>query len=136
MKNEIIIFEEEDIRLEVNMQDESVWITQAQMAELFQKSKKTISEHIRNIFRSEELEESLVVREFRTTANDGKEYNTNFYNLDLIISVGYRVNSRRGIVFRRWATSVLREYLIQGRAINKPRLNYIEKTTKVKVSFK
>jgi len=112
IKNEIIIFEEENIKLEVSMQDETVWLTQAQLSELFKKSKKTISEHIGNIFKSRELEKTLVVREFRTTANDGKEYRTKFYNLDMIISIGYRVNSRRGIIFRRWAASVLKEYLL------------------------
>ena len=127
MKNEIIIFEEENIKLEVSLQDETVWITQAQMAQLFQKSKETISEHIRNIFKSEELEEELVVRKFRTTANDGKVYVTTFYNLDMIISVGYRVNSRRGIAFRRWTSSVLKEYFLKGFVVNQPRLDYLEK---------
>jgi len=136
MSNEIIIFEEEDIKLEVSIHAETVWISQSQMAQLFEKSKKTISEHIRNIFKSGELEEELIVRKFRTTASDGKKYITKFYNLDMIISVGYRVNSRRGILFRRWASTVLKEYLLNGYVVNQPRLDYLEKTVKVKYKFK
>jgi len=102
------------------------------MADLFQKNKKTISEHIGNIFRTRELEKDSVVREFQTTATDGKKYKTKVYNLDMIISVGYRVNSQRGVVFRRWVTKVLKELLIQGMVLNQPRLEYLEKTVKVK----
>jgi len=96
MKNEIIIFEEEDVRLEVNLQDETVWLTQTQMVELFKSIKANISEHIKKILLDGELEIDSVVRNFRTAASDGKKYMQKFYNLDMIISVGYRVNSREG----------------------------------------
>ena len=112
MTNEIIIFEDVDIKLEVNLRDETVWLTQANMVELFQSSKSNISEHIRDIFAEEELEDSLVVRNFRTTAKDNKKYNVKHYNLDVIISVGYRVKSKRGTQFRIWANRVLKDYLL------------------------
>lgn len=105
-------------KIEVSMNDDTVWLTQAQMCELFQKSKSTISEHILNIFKEGELQEESVVRQFRTTGSDGKEYNIKHYNLDVIISVGYRVKSHRGTQFRIWATQRLREYLIKGFTMN------------------
>jgi len=105
-------------KVEVRMEDESVWLTQAQLGELFQKSKATISEHIRNVFEEGELDEISVVRNFRTTATDGKSYDTNFYNLDVIISIGYRVKSSQGTHFRIWATQRLKEYIIKGFTIN------------------
>ncbi|WP_163469938.1 virulence RhuM family protein [Fusobacterium sp. IOR10] len=92
------------------------------MAELFGKNKRTISEHIKNIFKDKELDESAVVRKFRTTAKDDKNYNTNYYNLDVIISVGYRVKSKRGTQFRIWAMNILKEYLIKGYVINEKKL--------------
>ena len=101
--------------IEVKVFDESVWLTQAMIAELFDKGRTTITEHLKNIFESEELDENSVCREFRHTANDGKIYNTKYYNLDAIISVGYRVNSKKATQFRQWATSVLKEFEI-GRA--------------------
>ncbi len=104
------------------MDDETVWLTQAQMVKLFQKSKQNVSLHIRNIFAEGELDESSVVKEYLTTAKDGKRYKTNHYNLDVIISVGYRVKSHRGTQFRIWATQQLREYLIKGFVINDERL--------------
>ena len=93
-------------------------LSQAQLCDLFQKSKSTISEHIKNIFEEGELVENQVVRNFRTTASDGKNYNTNFYNLDMIISVGYRVKSPQGTKFRQWATSRLKEYIVKGFTMN------------------
>ena len=119
-KSNILIFTTEDnlVKIETQLQDESVWLTQAQMVELFQKSKATISEHIKNIFDEGELNQFSVVRNFRTTASDGKMYETNFYNLDVIISVGYRVKSHRGTQFRIWATQRLKEYLIKGFVMN------------------
>lgn len=108
--------------LDVQLKDETVWLTQAQMVELFQRDKRTVSEHIRNIFKEGELEEEAVVRKSRTTAADGKKYQTASYNLDVIISVGYRVKSQRGTQFRIWATSVLKEYLVRGYAHNQRRL--------------
>ena len=120
IQNEIIIYQTEDgkTQIDVNMQDETIWLTQKQMAELFDKNVKTINEHIQNIFKEGELEQDSVIRNFRTTANDGKQYNTNYYNLDVIISVGYRVKSLRGTQFRIWANKILKQYLVQGYAIN------------------
>ncbi|MGE3301390.1 MAG: virulence RhuM family protein [Arcobacter sp.] len=108
--------------IEVKVFDESVWLTQAMIAELFDKGRTTITEHLKNIFESEELNENSVCREFRHTANDGKIYNTKYYNLDAIISVGYRVNSKKATQFRQWATSVLKEFAIKGFVLDKKRL--------------
>ena len=108
--------------IEVKVFDESVWLTQAMIAQLFDKSRTTITEHLKNIFESEELDENSVCREFRHTANDGKIYNTKYYNLDAIISVGYRVNSKKATQFRQWATSVLKEFAIKGFVLDKKRL--------------
>ena len=131
MKNEVIIFENQGVKLEVNMKDETVWLSQLQMAELFGKDRKTITRHIQNIYKDGELEENLVCSFFEHTANDGKKYNVQFYNLDMIISVGYRVNSKQGIIFRKWATQILKDYLIKGYAVNNKRLEYLEKTIKL-----
>ena len=128
MKNEIKIFEEENIKLEVNLKEETVWLTQKQMAELFDKDQNTISEHINNIFREEELDS------LSSTGISGKTQNgrrPKIYNLDVIISVGYRVKSKRGVKFRKWATKVLKENLLQGYSINKERLESLEKTVKL-----
>ena len=110
-KNEIIIFENQNVKLEVNLKDETVWLTQKQMAELFDKDRRTITRHIQNIYKDEELEENSVCSFFEHTAEDGKNYKVQYYNLDMIISVGYRVNSKRGIMFRKWATAILKEYI-------------------------
>lgn len=131
MKNEIILFENQNVKLEVNMKDETVWLSQGQMAELFAKDRKTITRHIQNIYKDEELEENSVCSFFEHTANDGKKYNVQFYNLDMIISVGYRVKSKNGIIFRKWATKVLKDYMIKGYAVNQKRLEYLEKTIKL-----
>ncbi len=128
MKNEIIIFENQKVKLEVNMKDETVWLTQAQMAQLFGKDRKTITRHIQNIYKDVELEEKQVCSFFEHTANDGKKYNTQFYNLDMIISVGYRVKSQNGIIFRKWANKILKDYMIKGYVVNQKRLEYLEKT--------
>ncbi|MVZ62157.1 RhuM family protein [Sphingobacterium humi] len=116
----ILIYQTEDgvTKIETRLENETVWLTQAQMAELFQKAKSTISEHIKNIFEEGELLEDSVVRNFRTTATDGKNYDTKFYNLDVIISVGYRVKSLQGTKFRQWATQRLREYIVKGFTMN------------------
>lgn len=123
-KGEIIIYKPKsgDIEIKVKLDNETVWLTQAQMAELFQKTIPTINEHIKNIFKEGELSEDSVVRNFRITASDGKQYSTNFYSLDVIISVGYRVKSQRGTQFRIWATNVLKKYLLKGYAVNEQRL--------------
>ncbi|MDP8289952.1 MAG: RhuM family protein [Candidatus Susulua stagnicola] len=107
--------------LQVQLKEETVWLSQSQMCDLFDKNKRTISEHIRNIFKENELSESSVVRKFRTTAKDGKVYNVSFYNLDAIISIGYRVKSQKGTQFRIWATKVLKQHLIEGYTINEKR---------------
>jgi hypothetical protein len=106
----------------VLLEDDAVWLNQEQMGALFEKSKATISEHISNIFKEGELDESSVVRKFRTTASDNKTYHVNHYNLDVIISVGYRVKSLRGTQFRIWATQRLKEYIVKGFALDDERL--------------
>ncbi|MCF6245195.1 MAG: virulence RhuM family protein [Sulfurovum sp.] len=117
---DILIYQTEDgqTKIETTLKDETLWLTQAQFCDLFQKSKSTISEHIKNIFEENELHEKAVVRNFRTTASDGKNYATNFYNLDMIIAVGYRVKSPQGIKFRQWASAILKEYIVKGFAMN------------------
>jgi len=106
-----------DLFIEVRVEDESVWLTQGQMLELFNSTKQNISLHINNIFKEKELEKTSAVKYSLTTAADGKKYNTAYYNLDVIISVGYRIKSKRGTQFRIWATKVLRDYLLKGYAI-------------------
>jgi len=127
MKNEIILFENQDVKLEVNVQDETVWLTQAQMAELFGRDIGVISRHIKNVF-EEELDEKSNLQKMQI-ANSDKP--VNFYNLDVIISVGYRVKSPKGVIFRKWANKVLKDYLIKGYAVNNKRLQYLEKTIKL-----
>lgn len=129
MKNEIVLFKNQSVKLEVNMKDETVWLNANQMAELFGRDYKTIRKHINNILK-EELDNSTVAN-FATTAKDGKNYQVDYYNLDMIISVGYRVKSKNGIIFRKWATKILKEYMIKGYAINQKRLEYLEKTVKL-----
>lgn len=123
-EGEILLYTGSDggVRLEVLFEEESFWLTQKRMAELFDVTVPTINEHLRNIFRTNELDEDAVIRKFRMTADDGKSYLTSFYNLDAIIAVGYRVNSRQATQFRIWATSVLREYIIKGFAMDDERL--------------
>ena len=120
----IIIYSAEngETKIEVRMKDETVWLSQKQMAELFDKDVRTVNEHIKNVFLDGELAENSVIRKFRITASDGKMYDTNFYNLDVIISVGYRVNSLRGTQFRIWATQKLKEYIIKGFVMDDERL--------------
>jgi hypothetical protein len=124
IKSELILYQTEDgqTKIEVRLQDETVWLSQMQICELFQKSKATVSEHIKHIFEEGELDKHSVVRKFRTTAIDEKEYDTNFYNLDVIISVGYRVKSVQGTQFRIWATRRLREYIIKGFTMDDERM--------------
>ncbi len=110
------------IKVEVFLQEENIWLTQKRMAELFGVQIPTINEHLKNIFQSGELDETSVIRKFLITASDGKQYNTNFYNLDAIISVGYRVNSRQATLFRIWATKTLKEYILKGFALDEERL--------------
>ncbi len=136
MKNEIILFEDQNVKLEVNLKDETVWLTQEQMAKLFDRDKSVISRHIKNAL-SEELNEKEVVAFFATTTKHGAMNNkiqthmVEHYNLDMIISVGYRVKSKNGIIFRKWANKILKNYLIKGYAVNNKRLEYLEKTVKL-----
>lgn len=129
MKNEIIIFENQNVKLEVNMKDETVWLTQEQMSMLFNKVKSTINEHIKNIYKEGELIESETMTKFGNPEFSGKPIN--YYNLDMIISVGYRVKSKQGVEFRKWATKILKDYLLKGYSINQKRLEYLEKTVKL-----
>ena len=129
MKNEIIIFDNQDVKLEVNLKDETVWLNREQMANLFDRDIKTIGKHINNAL-NEELDNSVVAK-FATTARDGKTYQVDYYNLDVIISVGYRVKSKNGIAFRKWANKILKDYMIKGYAVNQKRLDYLEKTVKL-----
>lgn len=120
---EILIYQskEGDIKLDVRLEEDTVWLTQSQLCSLFQKSKATISEHINKVFKEGELNENTVVRKFRTTASDGKSYEVSYYNLDVIISVGYRVKSHQGTQFRIWATQRLKEYIVKGFTLNDER---------------
>lgn len=120
MENNIIIYQTQDgkTKIDVRIENETVWLTQKDMSELFETTKQNVSLHIKNIFDEGELNEDSVVKDFLTTAQDGKNYNTKHYNLDVIISVGYRVKSLRGTQFRIWATQTLKEYLIKGFALN------------------
>ena len=121
---EILIYQTEDglTSIDVKMQDETVWLTQQQLVDLYQSSKANVSEHIKHIFEEGELEEEAVVRKFRTTASDGKNYNVTYYNLDMIISLGYRIKSSTATKFRRWATERLKEYMIKGFTMDDERL--------------
>ena len=114
--SQVLIYQNEqgDIKVDVRFEDNSIWLSQSQLCELFGKAKSTISEHINNIFEEGELDENSVVRNFRTTANDGKNYGINYYNLDIIIAVGFRVKSAQGTKFRIWATKKLNEYITKG----------------------
>ena len=120
---ELIKFEDGDFSLDVNVSpnEDTVWLTQAQIAELYERDRKTITRHIQNIFKDFELEENSVCSFFEHTAIDGKKYHVQYYNLDMILSIGYRVKSKRGIMFRRWANSILKQYLLKGHVINESR---------------
>ena len=134
MKNEIIFFENDKVKLEVNMKDETVWLSLDQMAELFDRDRTVITRHINNIFKDNELIKEEVCAKFAHTTKHGaissktQTRELDYYNLDMIISVGYRVKSKNGIIFRKWATGVLKDYMLKGYAINEKRLEYLEKT--------
>jgi len=114
------------VNIDVFFQDETLWLTQKQLAELFEKGRTTISGHLKNIFEENELDEKSVCRDFRHTANDGKSYNTKYYNLKAIVAVGYRVNSHRATEFRKWATEILHEYIVKGFAMDDERLKQVK----------
>ena len=133
MENKIAIYQSEDglVKIDVHLEDDSVWLNQAQIVSLYQSSKANVSEHIKHIFEEGELGKNSVVRKFRTTAKDGKSYNTDYYNLDMIISLGYRIKSKIATRFRIWATSILRKHIIDGYTINKKRLDQLNKTIEI-----
>ena len=126
-KGNIVIYQTEDgqTHIEVKMEDDTLWLTQAQLVELYQTSKSNVSEHIKHIFEEGELDENSVVRKFRTTAGDGKNYEVTYYNLDMIISLGYRIKSIVATHFRRWATERLKEYIVKGFTMDDERLKQL-----------
>ncbi len=133
MKDEIVLFENQNVKLEVNLKDETVWLNRQQMAKLFDRDVKTIGKHITNAL-NEELKDIPTVANFATVQKEGKRdviRNIEYYNLDVIISVGYRVKSKEGTNFRKWANSILKEHMLKGYTINKERLEYLEKTVKI-----
>ena len=130
-RNEIILFENQGVKLEVNLSDETVWLNRQQLAELFDRDIKTIGKHINNALNEELKDDNSAVAKFATTASDGKKYNVEHYNLDMILSVGYRVKSKNGVIFRRWANKILKDYMLKGYAVNQKRLEYLEKTIKL-----
>ena len=135
-KNEIILFENQGVKLEVNLKDETVWLNLEQMAELFKRDKSVISRHIKNALQ-EELKNEEVIAKFATTTKHGaiqgktQTHMVDYYNLDMIISIGYRVKSTQGVAFRKWATKILKDYMLKGYAVNQKRLEYLEKTIKL-----
>ena len=137
MKNEIILFENQDVKLEVNMKDETVWLSLDQMAKLFGRDGTVITRHINNVFKDNELDKHEVCAKFAHTTQHGalsdktQTRELDYYNLDMIISIGYRVKSKNGVIFRKWATKVLKNYMIKGYAVNQKRLEYLEKTIKL-----
>ena len=135
MKNELILFEtaDKEIKLNVSVNDNTVWLNRNQLAELFERDVKTIGKHINNALK-EELDNSVVAN-FATTASDGKTYQVEHYNLDMIISVGYRVKSNRGVEFRKWANKILKQYIIQGYAINEKRLDALQRTVSIQTKM-
>lgn len=136
-ENKIILFENQKVKLEVNMKDETVWLSLEQMAELFNRDRTVIVRHINNIFKDNELDKNEVCAKFAHTTKHGAISDRSqtreliYYNLDMIISVGYRVKSKNGIIFRKWATKVLKDYMIKGYAVNQKRLEYLEKAIKL-----
>ena len=132
-KNEIILFENQGVKLEVNLKDETVWLNRQQLANLFDRDIKTIGKHINNALK-EELKDVPTVAKFATVQKEGKRKvsrNIEYYNLDMILSIGYRVKSNKGIIFRQWANKILKDYMLKGYAINQKRLDYLEKTIKL-----
>ena len=136
-QNEIILFENQKVKLEVNMQDETVWLNIEQMAKLFDRDRTVITRHINNIFKEKELDKNEVCAKFAHTTRHGfspdktQTRELDYYNLDVIISVGYRVKSQNGVIFRKWATKILKDFMIKGYAVNQKRLEYLEKTVKL-----
>ena len=133
MKNDLIVFENQEVKLDVNIKDDTAWLSLEQISKLFDRDKSVISRHIKNVM-EEELIDSSTVAKFATVQKEGDREvsrELDYYNLDVIISVGYRVKSKNGIIFRRWANKVLKDYLLKGYAVNQRRLEYLEKTVKL-----
>ena len=133
-KNEIILFENQGVQLEVNVKDETVWLNRHQMAQLFDRDIKTIGKHINNALKEELCDLDSTVAKFATVQGEGNrkvKRNVEYYNLDMILSVGYRVKSSKGVMFRRWANSILKDYMLKGYVINQKRLEYLEKTVQL-----
>ena len=133
MNNDIVIFKNGELELEVSVSEdkETVWLSLDQMAELFKRDRSVIGKHVRNIFKEGELQKESVWAKFAYTAADGKVYDVDYYNLDVIISVGYRVKSKQGTQFRIWATSILKDYMLKGYAVNQKRLEALDRTVKI-----
>lgn len=135
-KDEIILFENQGVKLEVNLKDETIWLNLEQMAKLFKRDKSVISRHIKNAL-TEELKDEQVIAKFATTTKHGamegktQTHIVDYYNLDMIISIGYRVKSTQGVTFRKWANKILKDYMLKGYAVNQRRLKYLEKTIKL-----
>ena len=132
--NEVILFENQGVKLEVNLKDETVWLNLEQMTELFNRDKSVLSRHINNVYKEGELDRNSTVAKFATVQNESGRTvtrNIEYYNLDVIISVGYRVKSKEGTKFRQWANKVLKDYMLKGYAVNQKRLEYLEKTIKL-----
>lgn len=132
-KNEIILFENQGVRLEVNLKDETVWLNRQQLAKLFERDIKTIGKHINNAL-NEELKDIPTVANFATVQKEGERIETRnieYYNLDMILSVGYRVKSDKGVLFRQWANKILKDYMLKGYVVNQRRLEYLEKTVQL-----
>ena len=131
MNNDIVIFKNGELEVSVSEDKETVWLSLDQMAELFKRDRSVIGKHVRNIFKEGELQKESVWAKFAYTAADGKVYDVDYYNLDVIISVGYRVKSKRGVQFRIWATSILKDYMLKGYAVNQKRLEALDRTVKI-----
>lgn len=137
-KNEVVVFENGELRLDVNISpgEDTVWLTLDQMSKLYQRDRSVIGKHIRNIYKEGELDKEAVWAKFAHTAKDGKTYQVDYYNLDVIISVGYRVKSKNGILFRKWANKILKDYLMKGYAINERHYQDIDYVTKILNEYK
>ena len=131
MNNDIVIFKNGELEVSVSEDKETVWLSLDQMAELFKRDRSVIGKHVRNIFKEGELQKESVWAKFAYTAADGKVYDVDYYNLDVIISVGYRVKSKQGTQFRIWATSILKDYMLKGYAVNQKRLEALDRTVKI-----
>ena len=132
-QNELVLFQtvDEQVKINVAIEGETVWLNQQQMVELFNTTKQNVSLHINNCFREGELEPDSVVKNSLTTALDGKMYNVRYYNLDVIISIGYRVKSKRGMEFRKWANTVLKKYILEGYSVNTGRIQQLGKIVRI-----